>query len=364
MEKNMYWLGWQLIMPGVGRRVWDIINYFGSPEAAWYAGKKEFTKVPGIKPEAAEKIVQKRSRLNLEKELDYLYHHKVDFITYDDDNYPPALRDIFDPPPVLFVRGRLKELNNAVAVVGSRKATAYGRTAAQRLAGELAENGAAVVSGLARGIDSAAHRGALNAGGYTAAVLGCGLDVVYPKENARLMAEIIEKGAVISEFPLGSPPESWHFPSRNRIISGLSQVVVVVEAAEKSGALITADLALEQGKEVMALPGSIYSKMSRGPLKLIKQGAKPVTAAEDILEELGIISAITGEQAGSQFKFKLSRTEQAVYDILSGDPLHIEELLQRLQLPSQEVMAALMFLEVKGLLKKMPGKMYAAVNSR
>ncbi|MBM7854413.1 DNA processing protein [Desulfohalotomaculum tongense] len=363
MDRRFYWLGWQLLLPGVGKRVWQIINYFGGPQNAWQAGEAELLEVPGITPVMAGGLVWRRSKINFEQELEQLHKQRINFITYEDENYPQLLKEIFDPPPVLFVRGSLDKLDYSVALVGTRRATAYGRTAAQRLAAELAEYNVAVVSGMARGIDSAAHRGALSAGGVTVAVLGCGLDVVYPPENGRLMDEIIQNGAVISEFPLGSPPEAWHFPSRNRIISGLSKVVVVVEAAEKSGALITADLALEQGREVMAVPGSIYSKMSKGPLGLLKQGARPVTGAADILNELGLEELFNDVQDRGRHKFKLSPAEQKVYEMLRGDPLHLEELIQRLNFPSQEIMAALMFLEVKGLIKKMPGRMYAAVDS-
>ncbi|MTI82277.1 MAG: DNA-protecting protein DprA [Firmicutes bacterium] len=365
MDDRLYWLGWQLLMPGVGKRVWEIINYFNSPKAAWQAKERELLEVPGMTRVMAEGLISRKSKISFNKELERLQQHQVEFITYNDKSYPEMLKEIFDPPPVLFVRGSLDKLGYNAALVGSRKATAYGRTVAQRFSGELAEHNVAVISGMARGIDSAAHRGALKDDGYTVAVLGCGLDVVYPPENRKLMDEIIEKGAIITEFPLGSQPEPWHFPSRNRLISGISQVVVVVEGAQKSGAQITADLALEQGREVMAVPGSIYSKMSIGPLKLLKQGARPATSTADILEELGLESEnLFKENAdNSQPKYKLSKTEKLVYDVLKADPLHVEDMIQRLESPSQEIMAALMFLEVKGLIKKMPGKMYAAVKS-
>ncbi|WP_031514380.1 DNA-processing protein DprA [Desulfofalx alkaliphila] len=362
MDKRLYWLAWQLIMPGVGKRLWRIIDFFGGPQQAWQAGETALAEVPGITRGTVERLVWQQKNINIEQEVERLHKHKISFVTYEDENYPRRIRDIFDPPPVLFVKGSLEPLtDNAVALVGSRRATAYGRAVAQRLSAELAQRRVAVVSGAARGVDSSAHRGAMGAGGYTVAVLGCGLDVVYPPENARLLDEIARKGAVLSEFPLGARPEAWHFPSRNRIISGLCKVVVVVEAANKSGALITADLALEQGRDVMAVPGSIYSKLSEGAHKLIKQGAKPVTSVEDILEELGIDTLFNGEYKGKATGLKLSLTEQAVYKELSGDPLYLEELIQKVSSSSQEVMAALMFLEIKGLIKKLPGKKYAAV---
>ncbi len=364
MSEKKYWLGWQLLLPGTGKRIWQIIDYFNGPENAWLAGEKDLLAVPNITPVMAEGLIWQRARINLDDELERLYKHKVEFVCFDDEVYPAPLREIFDPPPGLFVRGDLKKWHEcSAAVVGTRKPTAYGITAARRLSAELAENNVVVISGLARGIDTAAHSGCLEADGCTVAVLGCGADVVYPRENAKLFAEIVEKGAVVTEFPLGSPPEAWHFPSRNRIISGLSQVVVVVESAEKSGALITADLALEQGRDVMAVPGSIYSNMSKGPLKLLKQGAKPVTDVSDILDELGIERLFNESKRSNQPKMKLGLTEQTIYQKLSGDPMHLEELISQLKVPSQEVISALMFLEVKGLVKKLPGKMYAVVNS-
>ncbi|MEG6615745.1 DNA-processing protein DprA [Peptococcaceae bacterium 1198_IL3148] len=361
LNNRLYWLAWQLMLPGSGKTVWQIIDHFGGVEPAWHAGEKAFKGVPGIKSSTIESIIYQRRRINLEQEVTRLEKHGVAFITFDDDNYPIMLKEIFDPPPVLFVRGQLNSLaGTGVALVGSRKATAYGKTVAQRLAGELTVSGVNIISGMARGIDTAAHQGALAAGGYTIAVLGCGLDVVYPRENKALMYEIIEHGAVITEFPLGSAPEPWHFPARNRIISGLSQGVVVVEAADKSGALITADFALEQGKEVMAVPGSIYSNMSKGSHKLLKQGAKLVTEAADILEELGLEVLFDNIELASSHGLKLSVTEQQIYNILQGDPLHLEDILRQVELSSQDVMAALMFLEVKKLVKKLPGKMYVA----
>lgn len=364
MNDKKYWLGWQLLLPGSGKRVWQIIDHFDGPQNAWLAGEQELKAVPNITSVMAEGLVWQRSQIDLDAELDRLYRHKISFITFDDPLYPQPLREIYDPPPGLFVRGNLQKYHEqAVAVVGTRKPTAYGITAARRLAGELAENNVIVVSGLARGIDTAAHSGCLEAKGFTLAVLGCGLDVVYPRENAKLYQQIGEQGALITEFPLGSPPEAWHFPSRNRIISGLAKIVVVVEAAEKSGALITADLALEQGREVMAVPGSIFSSLSKGPLKLLKQGARPVTEVGDILDELGLETLFAEPKAKSFGKLKLSLTEQKVYQALTGDPLHLEELILKVYAPSAEVVSALTFLEVKGLVKKLPGKMYAVINS-
>jgi DNA processing protein len=308
----------------------------------------------------AGSLVHRRAELNLREELARLQEQDIKYVTIEDGEYPRLLRNIFDPPPALFVRGSLSRLGEqAVAVVGSRRPTPYGLAVAEKLGEELARAGLAVVSGMARGIDSAAHRGALAAGGMTVAVLGCGVDVVYPRENRRLMEEIIRSGAVVSEFPPGSPPEAWHFPVRNRIISGLSRATVVVEAAEKSGALITADLALEQGREVMAVPGPVTSPQSRGPNQLIKQGARLVEGAEDILEELGMTCLFSAGERQSPALPRLTADEEAVYGTLSTEPLPVDVVVEKTGLAVQQVLSALMFLEVKGLVRQFPGRLYA-----
>jgi len=246
----------------------------------------------------------------------------------------------------------------AVAVVGSRKPSPYGLLVAEKLAKDLAALGITVVSGMARGIDTAGHKGALAGGGRTVAVLGCGPDVVYPRENKKLVDRIVENGAVISEYPLGTLPEPWHFPARNRIISGLSLGTVVVEAAEKSGALITADFALEQGRDVMAVPGNVVSPLSRGPHRLIRQGARLVEGAGDIIDEMGLERLFPVPEESSGGKYKMSAEEEALYRLLSLDPVPLDELIDRTGLPPQKVMAALMYLEIKGLTRQMPGKLY------
>lgn len=291
--------------------------------------------------------------------MERLAQAKVKYVTLLDADYPENLKTIFDPPPVLYYRGELKaEDALAVAIVGSRRATPYGRESATRLARELARAGVTVVSGLARGIDSCAHRGALAGGGRTLAVLGSGLDVIYPPENARLYAEIAENGAVISEFPLGTAPEPGHFPRRNRVISGLSRAVVVVEAARTSGSLITADCALEQGREVLAVPGPITSPMSWGTNNLIKQGAKLLQEVTDVLSTLGLPSPGVEEAA----KPDLTTQEEKVYSFFSERALHIDELVHLSGLTVQEVTAILMMLELKGLVRQLPGKMFCRLS--
>ncbi len=276
-----------------------------------------------------------------------------------DPDYPAALRAIADPPQTLYVRGTLREEDRkAVAVVGARRASAYGLAAAEWLGKELARCGMMVVSGMARGIDGAAHRGALAGGGRTIAVLGCGPDVVYPPEHADLMARIVDSGAVMSEFPPGTAPLPEFFPQRNRIISGLSLGVVVVEGRERSGALITADYALEQGREVFAIPGNIFAATSHLPNRLIQEGAKLVTSIIDILHELRL--PLSGPLP-SDTTLDLQGNEAAVFNELSTEPVHIDRLALHCGLPVAEVSRALLALELNGVVRSLAGQRYIAV---
>lgn len=360
-EDKRYWIGLNMI-PGVGReRFKRLIEEFGSPKGVLEAGYREIAKVPGIGFIVAQTITRERERIDLDRELDLIQSHKIKVITLADSSYPVNLAAIFDPPPVLYVKGRLLERDRAsIAVVGSRRATAQGRIAAKRLSYELASRGLTVVSGMARGIDSAAHRGALALeGGRTIAVLGCGIDVVYPPENRELMNQIAQSGAVISEFPMSTPPHGGNFPMRNRVISGLSLGVVVVEAGERSGAMITVDCALEQGREVFAVPGGIEAKFSKGTNKLIKEGAKLVQDSSDILEELGLSM---GPSRESQLPVReiakplLSSSEETVYQLLSSQPKHIDALIQESRISPGQIAQVLLNLEVKGLIRELPGK--------
>lgn len=277
-------------------------------------------------------------------------------VRWEDPSYPGPLRTIADPPRTLYLRGTLRdEDRTAVAVVGARRASAYGVAVAEWLGRDLARCGVAVVSGLARGIDAAAHRGALRGGGRTIAVLGCGVDIVYPPEHARLMAQIIEAGAVLAEYPPGTPPLKHQFPARNRIISGLSLGVVVVEGREDSGALITADCALEQGREVFAVPGGIFEQTSALPHRLLQQGAKLVTGVEDILEELRLPKRPPPAAASA---IALEGIEAAVYAQLTMDPQHVDALVLRCGAPVAEVGRALVGLELRGLVRVLAGQRY------
>jgi len=281
-----YWLALKSIA-GIGNITFTaLVDKFGSPSFIFNAAVSKLTEVNGITKKMASNINNFRDWDKINHDLEFLNKNGINIVTYQDEYYPAKLINIYDRPPFLYVQGSLIKDDINIAIVGSRIASTYGKYTTEKISRELAGKGLTIVSGLARGIDSAAHRGALFAGGRTIAVLGSGLDVVYPPENKKLFADIIQTGAVISEFPPGTPPRSANFPSRNRIISGISYGVLVVEAGEKSGSLITARLALEQGREVFAVPGSIDASNSRGTNKLIKQGAKLIENADDIVEEI------------------------------------------------------------------------------
>lgn len=359
MEDRIYWLGWQFLLPGSGKRIWSLVEYFGSVRAAWEATAKDLSGAPDVGAEGPAGLAQRKARLDLDVQVAKLESLGITFICHNESGYPEKLLSIFDPPPVIFVRGCLKSATNlAVAVVGARKPSPYGQQVAEKLAKDLAAVGITVVSGMARGIDTIAHKGALASCGRTIAVLGCGPDVVYPRENKKIMEQIMDNGAVISEFPPGAPPEAWHFPARNRIISGLSLGTVVVEAGERSGALITADFALEQGRDVMAVPGNVVNPLSRGPHRLIKQGARLVEGVGDILDELGMDKLFPLPDSRDEGAVKMSKEEETLYRLLSLEPVSLDELIKQSGIVPQKVMAALMYLEIKGLTRQHPGKFY------
>jgi len=278
-------------------------------------------------------------------------------VEYQDPAYPALLKKIHYPPQRLYVRGRLIGDEICVAVVGARKASSYGRMVAEYLGGELARRGIAVASGMARGVDTAAHRGALRAGGRTIAVLGCGIDVVYPQENRELMEEIAKSGAVITEFPPGEEPKPWHFPARNRIISGLALGTVVVEAGERSGSLITANFALEEGREVFAVPGQIRSPGSQGTHALIKQGAKLVEDIQDVLEEL----QLSIENRGKPRRAAPTSEEQKLLVSLGSEGRHTDEVIAESGMSAAQVTALLAVMELKGLVRRNPGNIFIPV---
>jgi DNA processing protein len=368
-ESTQFWLAITQV-EGLGvRGAHRLIEHFGSPHAAYMASLTELEGC-GVPANVAQAIFAQAGLKEAEKEIEAAAKAGCQLLVYDSEDYPPLLKQIPDPPLVLYVRGDAKFLSQyAVAIVGTRKPSAYGSSVAHRLAHDLAERRLVVVSGMARGIDSAAHRGALEASGKTVAVLGSGLDVIYPRENKRLAEEIVESGAMITEFPLGTGPTPENFPIRNRIISGLSLGVVVVEAAEYSGSLITARLALEQNREVFAVPGNVTSAQSFGPNHLIKQGAKLVDHWMDVVEEFPAevrVQLLPPEEAsedslaaktGALFEQSLTPDQKAVFEVLRADAaLFVDEIAGSAEMPQPRVLAALLELEMSGLIRQLPGK--------
>jgi DNA processing protein len=342
-------------------RVRRLLDTFGSPERILQASRSELIRVDGVGEEVARSITSWRKQADLDAELTRIESAGVRVVTREDDDYPKHLRETYDPPLVLYVKGTLSERDAfSIAVVGSRRTSLYGQEMARKLAYQLARLGVTVVSGLARGIDTQAHKGALQAKGRTVAVIGCGIDVVYPAENKKLAEEIVEKGgAVVSEFPFGVQPDRQTFPMRNRIISGWSLGVVVVEANLKSGALITAGFAAEQGRQVFAVPGRADSPLSRGANKLIKDGAKLTEEVEDILGEFEYLLPKSKEEKTAAASVQLSENESKVLDAIGEDEVVMDEIIQRSHLTSACVSATLLALEMKRLVRQLPGKVFA-----
>lgn len=361
-EDIFYWLALSLT-PGVGSiLIKRLLDRFKTPEAVFRASLKELVRIEGLGEKVAGEIRKGPSEKAVKGELSLLEKTGGKVVTLKDGDYPTRLKDIYDPPALLYLRGELRiEDELAVAIVGSRKTSAYGREVTEKIGEDLARHGVTVVSGMARGIDSVAHKGALQGGGRTIAVLGCGVDVIYPPENRNLFYQIIERGAILSEFPMGSPPEGGHFPRRNRIISGLSIGVVIVQASAESGSLITAGYALEQGREVFAVPGNVGAEGSRGTNQLIKEGAKLVESSEDILEEILPQWRREGEtaQKGDPAVLSLTEPEKTLYGLLGETPSHIDAIIRESRLDPGRVSSLLMNLELKGLISQWPGKCFS-----
>jgi DNA processing protein len=361
-EEVFYWLALSLT-PGIGSTLMRrLLDRFNTPEAVFHAPMKELSKIEGLGEKVAQEIRKGPLEKVVERELSLLREVGGRVITLKDEEYPKRLKDIYDPPALLYVRGALKKEDEfAISIVGSRKTTPYGRWFTEKVSQELARHGVTIVSGMARGIDSLAHWGAISGGGRTIAVLGCGVDVIYPSENRNLFAKMIDRGAILSEFPMGSPPEGGHFPRRNRIISGLSLGVVVVQASEKSGSLITAGYALEQGREVFAVPGNVGTESSRGTHRLIKEGAKLVESSEDILEE--ILPQWRGERETTPKveipRPDLTEEEKVLYELLSETPLHIDVMIRESRMDPGKVSSLLLNLELKGMVSQWPGKCFS-----
>jgi len=357
-DKNLkYWVGFSLI-PGIGRvRLTQLENHFGNLVDAWKATPAEL-KQSGLDEGSIRAVISCRTKISLEAELEKLDRYGVKVLTYHDPDYPSRLKEIYDHPPVLYLRGSLlPEDEWCLSVVGTRRATVYGRQVTEEIVTDLARNKITIVSGLAKGIDTVAHHSALEAGGRTLAVFGCGLDIVYPSENAELARRIMQQGAIISEYPLGTKPKPEHFPRRNRIMSGLSLGVLVIEAGDTSGAMITAHLALEQNREVFAIPGSILSPSSQGTNHLIQEGAKLVTDYTDILEELNL--TVVAQQAEMKGLIPPSDTESLLMKQLGAEPTHIDEVCRSSGLPVATVSSTLAMMELKGLVKQVGGMNYS-----
>jgi len=355
-EDIKYWVGFSLIS-GIGRvRLTQLENYFTSLENAWEAGPAELKRA-GLDSGSIRAITTWRPKISLEAEMEKLERYGVKVLICHDENYPSRLKEVYDYPPLIYVRGSLlPEDEWCLAVVGTRRATVYGRQVTEEIVADLAQSKITIVSGLAKGIDTVAHHSALEAGGRSIAVFACGLDIVYPSENANLARRIMQQGALISEYPLGTKPRADNFPRRNRIMSGMSLGILVIEAGETSGALITAHLALEQNREVFAIPGSILSPASSGTNHLIQEGAKLVRNYSDILEELNLTAV--AHQMGLKEVIPASDTESLLLKQLCAEPIHIDEVCRSSGLPMPTVSSTLAMMELKGLVKQVGAMNY------
>jgi DNA processing protein len=349
------------LTPGVGPRTrLALLERFGSPEAVFDASPSQLREVAGVGAKLCQRIIAAREEIDPGKEIALCCEHGITLLTPEDEGYPRALREIYDPPGLLFVRGELLPADAlSVAIVGTRHATQYGLRTAERLAGSLARAGLTIVSGLARGIDAAAHRGALNAGGRTVAVLGSGVLNVYPPEHVEFAADVAQHGAVISELPPRAAPISGTFPQRNRIITGISLGLIVVEAAERSGALISAQHAMEQGREVFSVPGPVDSRASRGCHRLLREGARLVESAEDVLDELGPLIEATPTEDGRTVhhpaELVLNDLEKQVLDAIQTEATAVDHIVAASGVPVARVLATLSILEMRRLIRRLSG---------
>ncbi len=355
-----YYLGFSLI-PQIGaKRGQKLLNFFGSMKNAWKASFSDLTQA-GIEKNVIDEVIRYRKEVDLDKEMEKVNNEGIRLLTIDSREYPKLLKEIYSPPFLLFMKGEVKKEDEyTVAVVGARKNTDYGRQITSEICSFLVRNGIVIVSGLANGIDGFAHQAALDyKNGRTIAVMGCGIDekTIYPANNQSLARRIVSgRGALISEYPIQAPPLKQHFPSRNRIISGLSLGVLVVEATETSGSLITATHALEQGRDVFAVPGSIYNKNTVGSHKLIKMGAKLVEKGEDVLEELNLRSV--SQKLEAKEIIPENDQEKEVLEKLELEPIHIDELVKSTSIEVGELSSLLMTMEMKGMIRDIGGGNY------
>jgi DNA processing protein len=359
-DPRIYWVGFNIVK-GIGpARLRALLAFFGDVESAWSASPAAL-EASGLSPKLVEALLQVRTGDALQRTWERIEALGITVLTWDDPAYPRRLKDIDQSPPVLYARGKLVDDDEwAVAIVGTRRFTSYGRQVATALATAMAHNGVTVVSGLARGIDAVAHLAALDAGGRTIAVLGSGVDRIYPPEHRNLAERIVENGAVLSDYSPGTAPEGINFPPRNRIISGLSQAVVVVEAGKRSGALITAAYAAEQGREVFAVPNGIYAPQSKGTNTLLGEGAQILLKPEDLLETLNL--GQIAQHRTARAALPADATEARLYALLGREPLHVDDLRAQSELPIEQVSAALTVMELKGLVRQVGSMRYIAVH--
>jgi DNA processing protein len=358
MKDKKYWLGFS-VFNGVGPKRFKLLyDYFGSSKKIWQA-KRETLLATGLSARVVNDFIKFRQKFNPDFYSRWLTKRSIKFLTLRDASYPKNLKQIDDPPFVLYFQGKIKKSDNlALGVVGTRRPTIYGREVTENLVADLVGCGLTIVSGMARGIDSIAHKTAIKYGGRTMAVFACGVDIIYPPENKNLSEEIINHGAIVSEFPPGTKPSLGSFPYRNRVISGLSLGVLVTEGAVRSGSLITARKAGEQGREVFAVPGPITSRMSGATAKLLKDGAKLVGNVADILEELKIETRAQRLEVGKGSN-KISKEEQLLLEILKDGALHIDEIVRRTKMKTGQVCSLLTMMEIKGKVKNLGGMTYS-----
>ncbi len=358
--EKKYWIGFNLVR-GIGAvRFQKVLSFFGDLAVAWEAPAEAFREA-GLPERALVNFLRLRQGLDLDRLYESILAKDVSVLTLLDEDYPALLREIDQPPPVLYVRGQIIPSDElAVAMVGTRRVSAYGQQIARDVSTYLAGNGLTIVSGLARGVDGLSHQAAINAGGRTIAVLGSGVDVIYPPEHRKLAEAIIENGAVISDYPMGTPPEGVNFPPRNRIISGLSLATVVVEAGERSGALITADFAVEQGRDVFSVPGNVLSPVSRGTNRLIQKGAYPLVSPQDVLDLLDV--GMVREQHQARQHLPVDTTEAKILQVMDYEPIHVDEICSELDMPVDRISAALTLMELKGLVQHVGGMRYSAIH--
>lgn len=357
-HEQVFWLAFSTIK-GIGAvRFRKLLNFFGDLALAWGANKQDLISA-GLTNNVADAVLEARKSLDLDSFIESLQKKDISFLTWNSPDYPQLLNEIAQPPPVLYYRGSITPMDDtAIAIVGTRNVTKYGKQITIDTATYLAGSGVTIVSGLARGVDGIAHRAALDAGGRTIAVLGSGVDVIYPPEHRKLASEIIENGAIVSDYPPGTKPDGINFPPRNRIISGLSSGTVVIEAGERSGALITAKFALDQGRDIYAVPGSVLSQMSKGTNQLIADGAQPMTNPAQITEALNIQRQV---KRTTKESISLTKSEELILKVLGSESLHIDEICNRTSMGIEKLTADLTIMELKGFIERENGMEYRRV---